>query len=75
MNRTGDAEQFRQIVARFQEAVRHSALNGFPTLAAIAREIQVLLSSLDLPHLNPVPVRTLANLTTLIAQAAEGFNS
>jgi hypothetical protein len=72
MNRTGDAEQFRQTVAKFQEAVRHSALNGFPTLAPVAREIQALLGSLDLMHLHPVPVRTLASLTTLIAQAAEG---
>jgi hypothetical protein len=72
MNRAVDAEQFRQTVAKFQEAVRHSALHGFPTLAPIAREIQSLLGAVDLLHLQMVPVRTLANLTTLTAQAAEG---
>ena len=71
MNQAADAEQLRKTVGKFQEAARHAALNVFPTLAPIAREIQSLLSSLDLLHLHSVPVRTLAKVTDLIAQAAE----
>jgi hypothetical protein len=65
-----DAAQFPDTAQNFQQLVKHSALGGFPELAPVAREIDALLGSLDLLHLHSVPIRTLAELTDLTAQAA-----
>lgn len=64
-----EAEQFRLTAKKFQESVRHRALADFPTLAAVAREIEALLGSLDLLHLHSVPTGALADLITLTAEA------
>jgi hypothetical protein len=66
-----EVERFRRTAQALQQAVRHPAVDGFPTLAPIARSIEAVLNSIDLDRLHAVPTRTLAQLTTLTAQAAD----
>jgi hypothetical protein len=71
MNDPIEAEWFRAAAYRFQELTRHRALDGFPTVAPIAREIAALLGSLDLLHLHAVPIITLKELASLTEEATE----
>jgi hypothetical protein len=64
-------EQFRLTLDGFRSAVQHPAVETFPTLAPILREIEMLVASLDLRRLHNIPAKTMHDLMMLVAETSD----